>query len=173
MQCETICLEKAPKQNATSGISTCEWRCNGLELCTRRISCSHAFWCLPRPILAIFHIANVFLSGLTHISVDPSMQLREFILSTRVTTPANTCPTTHASICPTTPASTCPPASICRTIPPPALVPLPMPLIPPPPLTSRLVPPPADWGGGSRHHGSTERGSMFLLPAISLVVHNS
>ncbi len=42
---------------------TCSWRCNGLELCTRRISCSHAFWCFPRPILAIFHIANVFLSG--------------------------------------------------------------------------------------------------------------
>ncbi len=42
---------------------TCEARCNGLELCTRRISCFHAFWCFPRPILAIFHIANVFLSG--------------------------------------------------------------------------------------------------------------
>ncbi len=41
----------------------CSWRCNGLELSSRRISCSHAFWCFPRPILAIFHIANVFLSG--------------------------------------------------------------------------------------------------------------
>ncbi len=38
-------------------------RCNGLEFCSRRISCFHAFWCFPRSILAIFHIANVFLSG--------------------------------------------------------------------------------------------------------------
>ncbi len=42
---------------------TYELRCNGLEFCSRRISCFHAFWCFPRPILAIFHIANVFLSG--------------------------------------------------------------------------------------------------------------
>ncbi len=27
------------------------------------LACFHAFWCFPRPILAIFHIANVFLSG--------------------------------------------------------------------------------------------------------------
>ncbi len=40
-----------------------ELRCNGLEFCYRRISCFHAFWCFSRPILAIFHIANVFLSG--------------------------------------------------------------------------------------------------------------
>ncbi len=31
---------------------------SGLELCSRRISCFHAFWCFPRPILAIFHIAH-------------------------------------------------------------------------------------------------------------------
>ncbi len=31
--------------------TTCEGRCNGLELCTRRISCFHAFWCFPWPIL--------------------------------------------------------------------------------------------------------------------------
>ncbi len=32
--------------------------CTRLELCSRRISRSHAFWCFPRPILAI---ANPFL----------------------------------------------------------------------------------------------------------------
>ncbi len=26
-------------------------------------SCFHAFWCFPWPILAIFHITNVFLVG--------------------------------------------------------------------------------------------------------------
>ncbi len=26
---------------------------NGLELCSPQISCFHAFWCFPRPILAI------------------------------------------------------------------------------------------------------------------------
>ncbi len=25
----------------------CSLRCNGLELCSRRISCFHAFWCSP------------------------------------------------------------------------------------------------------------------------------
>ncbi len=30
---------------------TNELRCNGLEFCSRRISCFHCFWCLPRPIL--------------------------------------------------------------------------------------------------------------------------
>ena len=33
-----------------------------LELC--RISCFHAFWCFHRPILAIFHIENIFLFGI-------------------------------------------------------------------------------------------------------------
>ncbi len=55
---------------------TCSWRCNGLQLCTRQISCSHAFWCFPRPILAIFH-TNVFLSGfpfffITEVLVQPT-----------------------------------------------------------------------------------------------------
>ena len=45
---------------------TCEWR--GLELCSRRISCFHAFWCFPRPILAVFHTANVFLSEYYRVS---------------------------------------------------------------------------------------------------------
>ncbi len=31
---------------------TCSWRCNGLELCSRLISCFHAFWWFPWPILA-------------------------------------------------------------------------------------------------------------------------
>ena len=34
-----------------------------MELCSRRISCFHAFLWFPWPILAIFHIANVFLVG--------------------------------------------------------------------------------------------------------------
>ena len=29
---------------------TCSWRCNGLGLCSRRISCFHTFWCFPRPM---------------------------------------------------------------------------------------------------------------------------
>ncbi len=33
------------------------------ELCSHRISCFHAFWCFPRPILTNFHIAYVFLAG--------------------------------------------------------------------------------------------------------------
>ncbi len=31
----------------TSCTCSCSWRCNGLELCSRRISCFHAFWCFP------------------------------------------------------------------------------------------------------------------------------
>ncbi len=46
---------------------TYELRCNGLEFCSRRISCFHAFWCFSWPILAIFHIANVFLSGYVYV----------------------------------------------------------------------------------------------------------
>ncbi len=51
--------------NTRYKLYTCSWCCNGLELCSRRISCFHAFWCFPRPILAIFHIANVF-----HVAVQ-------------------------------------------------------------------------------------------------------
>ncbi len=67
-QCDRIDLGKP--NSVTSLISrkcTYELRCNGLKFCSRRISCFHAFWCFPRPILAIFHIANVFLSGYNHV----------------------------------------------------------------------------------------------------------
>ena len=41
---------------------TCSWRCNGLELCTRRISCFFAFSRFSFPgNPSNVHIANVFL----------------------------------------------------------------------------------------------------------------
>ncbi len=46
---------------------TCEWRCNGFELCSRRISCFHAFLCFLGPILAIFTLR---VSELMHCSCN-------------------------------------------------------------------------------------------------------
>ncbi len=70
-RCDRIDLGKpnsveTARSSLISQKCTYELRCNGLEFCSLRISCFHAFWCFPRPILAIFHIANVFLSGYMH-----------------------------------------------------------------------------------------------------------
>ncbi len=60
-------------------------RCNGLELCSRRISCFHAFWCFSQPILAIFHIANYIRILYT------CMSEREALLSVRWQIHAHLC----------------------------------------------------------------------------------
>ena len=59
--CYRIGREKLPTKT-----STCEWRCNGLELFSRLISCSHAFLCFPWPILGIFHIVKCFYSQILY-----------------------------------------------------------------------------------------------------------
>ncbi len=40
-----------------------EWLIHGRFFWRGRVFWGIHFWCFPRPILAIFHIANVFLSG--------------------------------------------------------------------------------------------------------------
>ena len=40
--------------------ASAHWRCNGLDLCSRRISCFHAFWCFPRLFITLHYLGGVY-----------------------------------------------------------------------------------------------------------------
>ncbi len=64
------CMDGPGNWQLTVNCDKVSLRCNGLEFCSRRISCFHAFWCFPRPILAIFHIAMFFYPDSLSFSVQ-------------------------------------------------------------------------------------------------------